>query len=148
MLNSHSSILSSFSTLDTLVSNMANADVTMSVNFVTLASSFWYVTLIPAKETVPKGIPRGRPMSILNVATFSIPDATLRLFKQAFSHVSQSKALEFKASKFLFTPLEIIKWGSGTAAHFRAASQINLLINRMSEIYHSRTSCEMTLKRN
>ena len=43
MPNSHSSILTSFNVLDMLVSNTAaNANVTMSVNFVTFASFFWY----------------------------------------------------------------------------------------------------------
>ena len=104
MWNSRSSILPSFSILDTLVSNTANADVMRSVNFVTLASFFWYLlvstvamplTLIPARETMPKGILTGRLINVLNIATLDIPEATLRPLEQAFSDVSRSKALEY-----------------------------------------------------
>ena len=107
MLDFRSSILPSFSTLDTFVSNTANADVTMSVNFITLASFFWYLlvstvatplTLAPGRDIAPKEILVGRPINILNVATLVatlISEARLGLLKQAFSHVSRSKALEY-----------------------------------------------------
>ena len=111
MANSRSSILPSFNALDTLVSNTANADATMPVNFVTFASFFWYflvsaidtaLTLTPARETVPRRILKGRPMSVLNVATLNIPEATLTPLEQAFSHVSQSKALEYFSCFFSY----------------------------------------------
>ena len=63
MLNFHLSIL------DTLVLNTANADVVMSVNFMTLASFFWYflitavampLALTSARETALKEILTGR----------------------------------------------------------------------------------------
>ena len=101
MANSCSSILPLFNTLDTLISNTANADVTMSVNLVTFVSFFWYflvgavampLTLTPARETAPKGILTGR---LINVLKVNIPEATLRLLEQVLSHVSRSKALEY-----------------------------------------------------
>ena len=109
MANSYLSILLLFNALDRFIWNTANADVTMSANSMTFASFFWYFlvstvvmppTLAPAREMVPKGILTGRPMNVLNVATLNIPEATLRL--QAFSHISQSKVLEYFSSFFLY----------------------------------------------
>ena len=89
---------------------MANANVTMSVNLVTLASLFWYflvstiatsLALTPAREMVPMGMLTGRPMNVLSLTTLDIPEATLRPLKQAFSHVSRSKALEYFSYFFL-----------------------------------------------
>ena len=94
MLNFCSSTLPSFNTLDTLISNTANAYVTMSANLITFTSFFWYslvstistpLTLTPARETAPKGILTGRPMSVLNIARLDIPEATLRPLEQAMS---------------------------------------------------------------
>ena len=111
MLNSRSSILPSFSALDTLVSNTANPNVTMSVIFATFTSFFWYfvvstiampLTLTPARDIAPKGILTGRLISVLSIATLNVPEATLRLLKQAFSHVSRSKALEYFSCFFSY----------------------------------------------
>ena len=41
-------------------------------------------------------------MSVLNVATLDIAEATLRLLEQAFSHVSQSKVLEYFSCFFFY----------------------------------------------
>ena len=109
MTNSHSSILTSFNALDTLVLNTANADVTMSVNLVYLVSFFWYflvsavatpITLSQARDIAPSGILTGRPIKILNVATVDIPEGTRRPLEQAFSHISRSKALEYSHVSF------------------------------------------------
>ena len=97
MLNFHSSILPSFSTLETPVSNTANADVMTSVNFVTLVHFFWYfldsavstpLALAQDKETAPRGVLTGRLMNVSNIATHDIPEATRKQLEQAFSHVS------------------------------------------------------------
>ena len=94
MPNSCSSTLPSFNALDMLVSNTANANVMMSINFVTLASFFWCflvsavatpLTLAPARELAPREI---FTMSVLSVATLDIPEAMLSLLEQEFSHVS------------------------------------------------------------
>ena len=64
-------------TLDMLISNTANTDVTMSTNFVTFASFFWYflvstiampLTLTPATETVLRGILMERPTNVHLIA--------------------------------------------------------------------------------
>ena len=102
--NSCSSILPLLNGLDTLVSNAAIADVTMSVNFMTSKSFFWYflvsavvtpLRLAPARGIAPNGILKGRPMNVLNVATLDIPEAMLSLLEQAFSHVSRSNILVY-----------------------------------------------------
>ena len=49
-----------------------------------------------------EGILTGRPMNILNVATLNIPEAMLSPLKQAFSHLSQSKVLEYFSCSFLY----------------------------------------------
>ena len=53
------------------------------------------LTLAPAREKAPNGILTGKPTKVLNVATLDIPEAMLKLLEQAFSHVSQSKVLEY-----------------------------------------------------
>ena len=74
-------------------------------------SFFWYflvsaiaipLTLAPAREMAPKEILTGRPMNVLNVATLDIPEAILRPLEQAFSHVNQSKVLEYFSCFFLY----------------------------------------------
>ena len=104
MLNSSSSILPFFSPLDMLVSNMANAGVMMSVNFVTFVSFFWYflvitkiipLTIAPVRDATLNGMLTGRLMNVLNVATPDIPVATLRLLEQVFSHLSGSNILVY-----------------------------------------------------
>ena len=111
MTNSRSSILPLFNASDTLISNTANADVTMSTNFVTFVSFFWYflvsavampLTLAPARETAPKRILTKRTMSVLRVATLDIPEGTVKPLEQAFSHVSRSKVLEYFSCFFLY----------------------------------------------
>ena len=113
MPNSCSSVLPLFNVLDTLVSNTANADVTMSTNFVTFVSFFWYflvsavampLMLALVRETAPKEILTGRPMNVLSVATLQwhIPVATLRLLEQVFSHASQSNILVYFLYFFLY----------------------------------------------
>ena len=110
-LNSSSSILPLLSTLDKLVSNTALADVTMSTNFVTFESFFWYflvsavvipLRLTPARDIAPNGMLIGRPINVLNVATLDIPVATLRLLEQVFSHVSRSNILVYFLYFFLY----------------------------------------------
>ena len=113
MRNSRSSILPLFNALNMLVLNTANADVTMSTNFITFTSSFWYflvstvampLTLTPVRETASRGILTltRTPVHILNVATLSIPVATLRLLEQVFSHVSQSNIVLYFSYFFLY----------------------------------------------
>ena len=94
MLNSGSSIPPSFNKLDMLVSNTADANVAMSVNFVTFTTFFCYfsvsavatpLTLAPARDIAPKGMLMGRLINILNVATLHIPEATLRPLVQALA---------------------------------------------------------------
>ena len=103
--------LPSFNTLDMLVLNTVDADVTILTNFVTFPSFFWHflvrtiatpLTLTPAREMAPKGILTGRLMKVLNVATLNIPEATLKLLEQAFSYVSESKVLEYFSCFFLY----------------------------------------------
>ena len=104
MLNSSSSISPLLSALDTLASNTAIADVTMSTNFVILESFFQYlevsavVTLLgpaPARETSPNGILTDKPTKIINVATLDTPEATLKGLEQAFSHTNRYNILEY-----------------------------------------------------
>ena len=75
-----------------LISNTANADVTMFTNFVTFVSCFWYflvstiatpLTLVPARETKPRGILTGKSINVLSIATPDILQAKLRSLKQA-----------------------------------------------------------------
>ena len=97
-----SSIFPLFNILDMLVPNTANADVTMSTNFVTFISFFWYflvstvampLMLTPVRETAPSGMLTGRPKKVLNVSKLDIPLATLRLLEQALSHINRSNIL-------------------------------------------------------
>ena len=87
-----------------LISNIAIADVTMSTNFVTLESFFWYLevsavvtplTLTPTTETAPKGMLTGKPIKVLRVVTLDIPVAMLRPLEQAFSHTNRLNILEY-----------------------------------------------------
>ena len=111
MPNSCSSTLPLFNALDMLIWNTADADVTMSTNFMTVATLFWYflvstiampLTLIAAREMVSLGILTGRSMNVPSVTTLDIPEAMLRPLEQAFSHVSQSKVLECLLCFFLY----------------------------------------------
>ena len=104
MPNSHLSILPLFNALDMLVSNTANADVTMLTKFVTFTSFFWHLlvsavamplTLTLTRETAPREILTGRLIKVLSIGTLGIPDTMLRPLEQVFSHISQSKSLEY-----------------------------------------------------
>ena len=53
------------------------------------------LTLAPARDIALKGILTGILINVLNAATLNIPETILRLLEQAFSLVSQSKALEY-----------------------------------------------------
>ena len=128
MLNSSSSILPFFNALDKLVSNMANAGVMVSVNFVTIVSFFWYFLVIaeiiplaitPVRDAAPNGMLTGRPMNVLNVTTLDIPVAMLRLFEQAFSHVSHSNILVYF---FYISPYTFPLIFSTLAAYFEFRS--------------------------
>ena len=111
MLNSHSSILSSFNALDTLISNTASADVTVSINCATFDSFFWYFLVstvvtplipAPARETAPNGILTGRPMNVLSVATLDTPEATVIPLEQAFNHINRFKIFAYFLCFFLY----------------------------------------------
>ena len=111
MVNSCSSTQTLFNVLDMLISNTANANVMMSINFMTFASFFLYLIvstlatplmLAPARETSPKEKLTGRPMNVLSVATLDIPEAMIRPLQQAISHVSRSKVLEYFSCSFLY----------------------------------------------
>ena len=65
---------------------MVNAGVTMSINFVTFLSFFWYFLVsteiipletAPVLDATPKAALTGILMNIANVATLDIPVATL-----------------------------------------------------------------------
>ena len=49
--------------------------------------------LAPARETAPNEMLTGKPMKVLNAAKLDIPEATLKLLKQAFSHTNRSNIL-------------------------------------------------------
>ena len=105
-----------------LISNTASVNITMSVNFVTFASFFWYflvgaitmpLTLAPTRETAPRAMRTGRPMNVLNVATLNIPEDTLRPLRQAFSHVNQCKVLEYFSCFFSY-----LSFSLSSSCHF------------------------------
>ena len=127
MLNSFLSILPSFSTLDTLVLNKANADVMMLVNFVTFASFFLYflkrstvatpLTLTTSRDIAPREILAGRLINILSVTTLDIPEATLKQLEQTLSHFSQRQALKYFSCFCLYLSLSL-----GSSCHFSSAT--------------------------
>ena len=97
MLNSSSSKTPFFNAPDTTLSNTTNAGVTMSINFVTFLSFYWYflvraeiipLAITPVRDTAPNGMLTGKPMDVANVTTLDIPAATLIPLEQAFNHVS------------------------------------------------------------
>ena len=110
MLNSSSSIIPFFNTLDKHISNTAIADIMISANLVTFVSFFWYFLVIaevtqpaitPVRDATPSGMLTGRPMNVLNVTMLDIPVAMLRLLEQVFSQVSRSDILAY----FLYVSL-------------------------------------------
>ena len=87
----------SFRDLDTTLSNTTNAGFTMSINFITFLSFFWYflvsieiipLAIAPVRDSAPNGMLTGKHMNVANVATLDIPVAKLILLEQAFNHVS------------------------------------------------------------
>ena len=75
---------------------MTAAHITMSINFVTFLSFFWYFLVIeiislaiaPVRDAGPNKMLTGKLMNVVNVATLDIPVATLIPLKQVFNHVS------------------------------------------------------------
>ena len=88
--------LPSFNAVDTLISNTANADFYNDNQFRNFARFFWYflvsavdmpLMLTPARKTALRGILTRRLINVLSIVTLNIPEATLRLLGQPFSHV-------------------------------------------------------------
>ena len=90
--------------LDTHLSNTANADVIISVNFMTFEGFFLnylvskvvkLLTLTPTRDTVANGMLNGRLINVLNVATLDIPVAMVIPLAQACSHISRFNILVY-----------------------------------------------------
>ena len=110
MLNSSSSIIPFFKVPDTTLSNTTNAGVTMSINFVTFLSFFWYflvraeiipLAIAPVRDVAPNEMLTGIPINVANVASLDILVAMLRLLEQAFNQVSQFNILLYFLCFFL-----------------------------------------------
>ena len=104
MLNSSSSIIPFFNAPDTTLSNTTNAGIMMSINFVILASFFWYflvraeiipLAVAPVRDAALNEMLTGKPMNVASVATLDIPVAVLRQLEQAFNHVGQFNILVY-----------------------------------------------------
>ena len=98
MLNSSSSIIPFFNAPDTTLSNTTNAEVMMSISYITFLSFCWYFlvraeiippAITPMRDAAPNGRLIGKPMNVANVATLDIPVATPISLKQAFNNVSR-----------------------------------------------------------
>ena len=110
MLNSSLSIIPFFNAPDTTLSNMTNAGVMMSINFVTFLSFFWYflvsaeiilLAITPVRDAAPNEMLTGSPTNVANVATLDIPVAMLIPLEQAFNHVSRFNILVYFSYFFL-----------------------------------------------
>ena len=110
MLNSSSLSTPSFRDLDTTLSNMTNAGVMMSINFVTFLSFCWYylvsteiipLAIAPVIDAAPNAVLTGISMNVANVAPLDIPVAMLIPLKQAINHVSRLNILLFFLYFFL-----------------------------------------------
>ena len=109
MLNSSSSIIPPFfKAPDTTLSNTTNAGFTMSINFVTFLSFFWYflvsveviqLAIAPVSDAAPNAVLTGIPMNVANVATLergvSQDTGGRRLAKKSHREVGGSRIFDW-----------------------------------------------------